>query len=220
MKPLRERIADAFSTEGQTNDSTVQEKLTNFLGAIRETQRDYSEGIRRSVLLLLLLMAVFELLSSTAVSEFTLGPIRMTTASSIQVYIPTLVAYLNLETFMLALRASNLTRAYEEAFRVWHPPAAANQLHSLLQPRGSLYFAPTLTDPTEFSSPPEKLEFRVSFVLSVIVLFIPILFEVHAFVRLFDRFHISSILVWLNLLLSLTFVALTIGAWLAADRSG
>lgn len=197
VKSVRDRVRDSFSGDKKEQDA---EKYVEWL---LETLRATGKSIRRSAVVMLLLMATFELILTLKVAEVSIGIIKISQAGVLLTFIPAAVMYFLLELVIVECREEEYLDALSQAMAIWNPKAEANDLDTILVGYGNLYWNTRSLYSLHQSISPSS---RVERVISVILIFGAVLgvlaFEVHAFVALFNALHAGSVLLWINLAVS------------------
>jgi hypothetical protein len=84
---IRERVQESFPED---NSAYVDD----YLVTLRESLKEMSNTIRNNSLLIIILMAVFELQVRAAGTKVTIGPLEVTDTALIQKSLPAIIAYL------------------------------------------------------------------------------------------------------------------------------
>jgi hypothetical protein len=194
-----ERVRLAFPRD---DDAFAETYLQTILARWCEVQA----AARRSGLLLLVLVALFLLLtSSNQDAELALGPFKLKEAARILVWLPMLASFVGFETFSLRLgywQYENLVRAVVERR---HPMVVAASLERMLAPSAALVGAGPHWEELRSIAPDELTDRRrsLSAILSVLVDFAWVVLVLAAYV-------------WLILERDVQIVAFTISVAVAA----
>ena len=125
---LADRVAAAFDKE------TADAYGDQYLDAVVQNWREIARAMRRSLLVIVALMAGFFLLQNAKNTEITLGPLKLTNVSAVLTVIPALVAVLGYEVlagfFAYVLCRDTITAL----MKVLHPSIHENDLQLLLVP--------------------------------------------------------------------------------------
>jgi hypothetical protein len=133
MKKIENRIRDSFSIDDR-------EDLVRYLGWARSTISEYTQNIRRSSTVLVLLIAVFELVVNSRNGLVSIGSFQITRNSLALVFLPMIVAFLLLQVVTDTEKAGRVGTAFCEAFRLWSKKASENGLDVLLASPTPLYW--------------------------------------------------------------------------------
>jgi hypothetical protein len=192
---LSDHVKKAFGS------AKSKEYAKEYLETIHANWRDAESRISQSLLSLVFFISVFELLTRAAVAEVTLGPFKVTDLAIIQKILPLIVAYFFFEFGSSTIQRNELSDVYYEIIRVCHKSISSNNLQYYLSPRIGFFLFGNL-----FWQPANILVRNIQYLLQIpIVLFAilgPTIFEIYAFLRLFEGFGVSDIVVWFVLLFS------------------
>jgi hypothetical protein len=206
-KSIEARIKTSFpSPDSFTKDN--KESLTFYLQTLMTTGKDYADGIRRSAALMLVLMAAFELLLRGAIKQTTIGPLVLSSTTSIEAFMPTGVAYFFYDALNCGINYEIVLSAYTAAFSAWNATAEVNDLDVIVRPRIPPYFVAS-GGSSPGISPFADLMSRIQGSFVVVILLGPALFMAYAFYQLSGLLHGSSVLLWVNIIISV--LLLTIG---------
>jgi hypothetical protein len=197
------RVEGSFS-------SADKESVAFYLQSLMATEKDYADGLRRSGALMLILAAVFELLLRGVIKQTTIGPLVLSSTKNLEVFVPTAVAYFFYDALNCGVNYEIVASVYTETFAVWNATAEANDLDVIIRPRTPAYF-PAGGGRRTGISPFADLIAKIQSAFVVVVLLGPALFLGYAFYQLFGLLHPSSILLWVNVLISTAL--LVMGYW-------
>jgi hypothetical protein len=123
-KSMSERVKDSF-------DDNSEKEIEKFLDWTLTRVQDYCQSIRRSLTLMVLLIAVFELVRATKGGIITLGSFRISNNSPVLLFIPALAAFLYFQSIIDNRHASRHIMAFQDLLTKWAPKAMDNDLHVL-----------------------------------------------------------------------------------------
>ena len=208
MRNLKARAEDAFSEKNE--DQAVQ-----YLDWLRSALFDLAGSVRRSAILALFLVAVFEFLEESHGAAFTLGGFRINEGSIVLPLIPALVAYLYIEIIISSAKVRVRQNLFTEVFKRWSPQAEQNDLDMYVMPTNYLFWNPGRGLPrAENRSSIERTENRVSMVFAVTVLVGIFLFEGQAYYILLNGNSISFyVLYGLSLLMTIFCLSMVVAYW-------
>lgn len=126
---LLDRIAAAFPGAEENPMSP-----TDYLDIVRLHWRTAEDTLRRTTLGLLVVAALFVLVSEAGVAEFDLGPIRITDLTIIQKAVPVVFAYLTLEWVTLGILINRLGSVHDAVVERVQPDLKKAYLQLLLAP--------------------------------------------------------------------------------------
>jgi hypothetical protein len=197
-KNLTQRVLDSFP------DGKSTPEAKEYSDKVYQAWKDISASLSRSALLVFLLIAIFELLvyqrSSASVS---IGTFTFFNAPTVQIALPTVVAFVLYDGYRLSVQWLELQRAYYVLTRMLTPLQSDNDLDLLIRPGlPSLWgigrpLSPGIADLSDtFRSGVNGI------VMYVMMLVVPIAFECQAYYRLFQKFGYSNTFLWIGLLIT------------------
>jgi hypothetical protein len=198
-KRLAERITNAFPRD----DPKSEEFASWTLNVVLSEWRDVAMAMRRSVLLMFLLIVAFQLLITANVAELTLGPFKVKDLTIAQALVPAVVAYAFYEFIVLTGVAYRLRGAREHLIRVLHPHIYDEDLEHIFSP-GALSFTQHVHT-KEIRSRQVGLAARLwsiaSTGIAIAAIFGVLVFLVYAYLMLYQR-DSSTVLVSTSALFS------------------
>jgi hypothetical protein len=174
-----------------------------YLDHLRENLRDLSSAFGRSLTLVLLIMAAFELLSRAAVGGVNIGPFEVSDLSLVQVALPVIGSYLFYDIQNIVIRGGEVNGVYRRLLERLHPNVAQSDLLILIAPHRSSLIPQRIP-----GAKPSGLHARLSLLLYTSLMLAVPLWLIYAFIVLFYRFHLSSVMVWVASVVSFLFVVL------------
>jgi len=204
-KSITNRVNESF-------DSADKESLKFYLGSLTAAWKDRADGIRRSATLMVILIIVFELLLRGSLKQVTVGPLVLSGTAIIAVFMPTGVAYFYFEAFRNTIAFEDTGHVYTATFRKWNESAEKNDLDLILEPQTPAFFPAGRG--SSFLSSGGRVADIIDNVVAVIAIFGTLAFEGYAFYQLYGDSHVSRILLWINLALSVLLLFSTLLRWL------
>jgi hypothetical protein len=122
---MSSRIADSFGADDE-------ERILKYLDWLRSVSIDYVQSIRRTAVILVFLVAVFELVANSRDARITVSSFDVTRGSVVLIFLPALISYLYLQIASDTVKADRVIVAFMEAEKIWAPSAAQNDLDVLL----------------------------------------------------------------------------------------
>jgi hypothetical protein len=203
-----QRAYDAFGDDDA-------EKAQRFLDIIMASWKDISGSIRRVLLLIMLLIAAFELsLIPAAVKSLVIGPLSFGNTSLVRVYIPVLFSYLVYYEVILSEKWSDHADLYRTILYRFQPKLAKSLLMLTVHP-----IVPGPWDLSEFSdvydysrfSKSERFDHTVGFAATFFAFLIfPLAFDVQAYYELVNKYGAHNISIIVSIILSSLLVTLWI----------
>lgn len=216
-RSVRQRFLDSFQGPSPAKDSVKQRVLDSFQGDGSTVQakeygenvyaawKDISVSLSRSVILIFLLMAVFELLAyqhtATAISigGFTLG-----NAPVVQIVLPAIVAFVLYDGCRLSVRWLELQTAYFELIKISAPMQHNYGLDFLVRPNLPALWGISSSNYT--GSAVDEFMHRLNlYVTSTMIVVVPVAFECQAYYRLIQKFGYHNVLLWISLVVTALF---------------
>ena len=188
----------------QPEDETEAREYSKSVYAI---WKSISDSLSRTVLLIFLLMALFELLVyQRTPTVIAIGTFTLVNVPIIQIALPAVVAFLLYDGSRLTGRWLRLELVYTELVKIYAPKLRQNGLHLLLEPNlpsfwgvGALSF-----DHTDNLS--DIFMHQVNRIVSyTMILVVPVAFECQAYYRLIQKFGYHNIFLWINLIFTILF---------------
>lgn len=133
-KSARSRVESTFDADSQQAD------VVQYIEWLRSSISDCTASLRKNVLIILLLIAAFELVLESPGSEITLGSFQLHKGSVILLFVPVVVACLCIQAVMDSNRMHDLSAAFETAFSKWSEKGHENDLMSLIYPSPPIYW--------------------------------------------------------------------------------
>jgi hypothetical protein len=215
---VQDRVRIAFPQDADEAGRTENPTAIAYLSELRSRMKDLSESSRRTVVLLLLVAAVFQLLDQAAVVSVQAGPFQIRDLSLIQRVLPLIFAYLIYDATVFGVRYLYSLRVASEIARSCQPSIKSSSLDALLNPQGSPLFGPMLWHRSK--SRQYRLLTGLTLVLRLGSLLVPLMIEVYAFYRLFEVFGRRDEVIWISALISFGFIVLAAMVILTGLRDG
>lgn len=192
MKSFYQRAYGAF-------DSKDHEDICKYLDWLRLQLSEYSQGVRRSIVVTLLLMAIFELIIESPKSQVSIASFRVTRSSIVLVFIPAIVSFMYFQVLVDSTRLIALQQAFVGLFNAWSPRASSNDLDIWIQPPQALFWnvgwaAATYESRTIHAF--EAVEAWAARILIVLVLLGGLAFEIQAYYVLYQA-PVTHHVLWL-----------------------
>jgi hypothetical protein len=169
-------------------------------------------SLNRTVYLMIGIAAVFELFTVDTGTKMTIAGFQFGDVRGVQAILPVVVAYLYFEVMLLAKKYEDTALVYSKIIGIAYPGADANNLDLLLQPPTRALVNAGTSGYRNIAVPSERVAHWVRQVLSALVIFLPLAFEVYAFWVMF-RDGRNAAFVWAALVVVIAFVT---GTWVFA----
>ena len=183
--------------------------MRRYADLVLSSWQRYSDAITRTVLLGFFLGGVFELLvSSSAITSLTVGPVSLSNTAFLQILIPALIAYQIYDVHCLTQKWNACARIYSLAIKRSQPKLyEAGRVDPVL-PRTRGPWGPR---PAAYLMPGDELEYRAGRAVWIVAfILLPPAFEAQAYYALIHKFGFADILVWISMIASIIFLALWI----------
>lgn len=205
-KPISQRISDSFTDNGAiTAAQAYADKVYTSWG-------DVTGSLRRSVVLIFLLAAAFEILVyQRPSSAITFGSFTFADAPLVQMVLPTVIAFLAYDGSRLTGRWVDLQITYSNLTRKLSPRLYQNDLHVLVEPPLPAFWPVGTVISENIRQRSEEFVERTATIVGVTtVIIFPIAFEGQAYYRLVQKFGYQNIFLWVNLGITLILLACTV----------
>ena len=197
-KSIPERILDSF----QGDESRLQAE--EYSAKVYQAWKEISASLGRSALLVFLLIAIFELLVyQPTAAAISVGAFTLSNAPTVQISLPTIVAFVLYDGYRMSVRWLYLQSAYMTLTRMLTPAQAGNSIDLLIRPNlPSLWGIGASPDPA-IAMISEKFIFSVNRIMMYFMMaLVPVTFEVQAYYHLFLKFNDGNALVWIGLIIT------------------
>jgi len=186
--------------------SSNDEDISQYLTWLKESLSEQASQLRRNVIAMLLLIAVFELVAESPKVQISLGVFKIYKGSVVLTVIPAFVSYLFLDAAAshAALKKSNII--FSSAFRKWSAVAEANDLDLPLQPTLPLYWTAGSTGYSDVQGAIGMIDGFVTNALNITLAAAVIAFNVQAYYVLY-RPHHGNVLWLISAILTTLFLA-------------
>jgi hypothetical protein len=191
-KPLLQRVDDAFTDDGRTPDQ-IRSDAIDYLKDFRPAWRDVAAALNRTVLLMFVGAAVFELFKTGKAVKMSIAGIEFQNLTPVQAVLPAVIAYQYLELMLLFLRYSNMQHMQTRLMQIAYPQAESNDLELWLTPPSLALLSPFSGRHLDIASREELVTEKVLTYIGYCSIFLPLIFEGYAFCVLFGN---GSYIAW------------------------
>lgn len=192
----------------KTLSTFIEEKTKPFareyLTDIRENWRKLEKNLCRLLIFLVLLIVAFELLKKSAIGEISFGSIKLSDLSFAYKIIPILISYSFYSLCNITLTFKTYRIIHESVLRAIYPELIKNDIEKFYVPPYLTIFGDITFSPKHFSLYKLFDFLQARFVLTVI--FGSLLFEIYAFINLFNLYGREDVYTWISLVISLFFI--------------
>jgi len=217
---LAKGIARMISNELRSALAKDKEYSEGFLKEVLSNWRDAEAQLKRTVALIVILAAVFELLTRGIGVDLTFSFIRIRDLRLVEIFLPLVVAY---ETYSLYALFSDI-QAYdmgvEDILRTLHPQIFTDDFNFLLNPANSILTSTVSLGSKGVQNASSYILFSLGFLKVAVIFIAPLMFEIYAYVRLFQKFGLEAWVTWLSLVLSSILCLTAALTWIATFRLG
>jgi hypothetical protein len=169
------RIKDSF-------DSDAHDDIAQYIDWLRSAIDSCVADLRRMLLFILLLVAVFEVVLESPSARISLGSFEIVKGSVVLLFIPALVAYMYLEVMVGTARLHTLRRVFRAAFARWSDKGGENDLDVFINPAMPLYWYIAGDSERKANQPRErKIEILAAFPFMMLFIVGVIAFEYQAY---------------------------------------
>jgi hypothetical protein len=197
QSPLSERFKQAFPPEATA--SFGNQYLEMLLQNLRETDK----GIRYVTAAVIFLIFTFELFARAAVSEISLGPVKLSELSLIHRLLPALAAYFLFELVSLYDLRSRGAHVFYAGIAKFYPDVYATDLEAYLLPSSPTVFGDSRFLDSEHST--AKIQKFLNYVIATVLILGTLIFIASALYRLFGIFGRADPIVWISSVVSVVY---------------
>jgi hypothetical protein len=204
---IKERIRESFNE----ND---KEQVVKYMDLINSSISNYTQTVRRSAAILLLLVAAFELVIGSQKTTLSIGSFSLSKGSIALSFLPAVVSFLFMQIIFDTRKVNRLDRAFSETFKIWSPKASENELDHILGEPQPIYWNTRFPLYIKNVDSLDKIEENSVTIVMLIITFGFAVFEGQAYYALYPN-HISAIPAWAASLL-ITLFCLVVSVCLMA----
>ena len=206
-RSVDQRIHDSFYDDQWKVQPKDEAEVREYSKSVYEIWKSISGSLSRTVLLIFLLMALFELFvyqrTPTAIS---IGTFTLVNVPIIQIALPTVVAFLLYDGSRLTGRWLRLELIYTELVKIYAPKLRQNGLHFLLEPNLPSFWGVGALSYERTGNLSDSFIHQVNRIVSyTMILVVPVAFECQAYYRLIQKFGYHNIFLWINLVTTILF---------------
>jgi hypothetical protein len=186
-KSIIQRVVDSF-------DDPNHDDISGYLDWLRAAIGDSVTDLRRTLLIMLLLIAAFEIVMESPNAHVSLGSFEIVKGSIVLIFIPMIVACLFFQMMVATTRLITLRTVFKHAFRKWSDKGGENDLDFFIYPAMPVYWN-IMGASESFTNMPfsRNIESAGSVPFLLIIMFGTVAFEVQAFYLLY---HVTNIFLW------------------------
>jgi hypothetical protein len=203
-KGIRTRVNESFNSDDK-------DSLKYILDSLTVSWKDHADGIRRSGILMIVLIALFELLVRGLVKQVTLGPLVLSSTTTITIFVPTVIAYFYYESFRYGMAFEDAVNAYAQVLKMWNSAAEENDLWTILIPRTPAFWPAVSASEISYGG---RIEGTIGITVGVVTIFGILGFEGYAFYQLYNVPQVIHPLLWINAVLTALLLLATLVQWL------
>jgi len=201
-KSINQRISNSF-----TGDQGVAE-TRDYAKDVYSSWKDVAQSLSRNSILILVLMAIFELLAyQKQSSNITIDSITISNLPIVQIVLPAVISVMLYDCIRLTGRWNDLENAYCALIEICAPAQHKNDLDLFVKPSLPAIWGVGRDTSPEIITPSEKFISNVTTVFAITIVFIfPFSFEGQAYYRLLQKFGYENILLWISLVVTAAIV--------------
>lgn len=213
-KSVQRRILDSFTGDEKTSEAK------EYANSVYSSWKDVANTLSRNSILVLVLIGIFELLAfQRQNSTITIGSFTFADVPVVQIVLPAVVAVLLYDCIRLTGRWNDLQDAYCELMNIYAPELYKNDLDLFVKPSLPAVWSVGGTPRSGIITPSEKFIGNINLAVVFIVgLLFPLAFEAQAYIRLFQKFGYQDVLLWISLIVTVTFAVCTVTFIFIKDR--
>jgi hypothetical protein len=187
--------------------NTGEEKVPKYLDQLYAAISDYTQKIRRDSLLVLVLVAAFELVNSSPDTKFSVASFSFNKGSIVLQFVPAVVAYLFLQIITDSIRLADMGITFRRLFSRWLGGEEILEASGLIEAGGFIMPATPLYWNIKQSLPSKdiiqyrrySLEYWTSTGFTVVLVAGILAFEGHAYYILYSGQSTPDALWWISL---------------------
>ena len=201
---ILDRIQDSFA-------DTDSEKISKYLDRLYAAISDYTQKIRRDSLLVLLLVAAFELVNSSPGTPLSVASFKFHRGSVVLQFVPAVVAYLFLQINTDGIKLADMGITFRRLFRRWLGERGYPETGGFILPATPLYWNIKQSLPSKDIIQHHRYvrEYRTSTWFTTILVLGILVFEGHAYFVLYSGKFPRDILWLLSLCFTLVCLVLS-----------
>ena len=205
-KSIDQRIHDSFYG-ADPKVPKDKDEAREYNKSVYGAWKSISGSLSRTVLLIFLLMALFELLIyQRTLTIISIGTLTLVNVPIIQIALPTVVAFLFYDGSRLTARWLRLELIYTELVEIYAPKLRRNGLHFLLEPNLPSFWGVGALSYERTGNLSDSFIHQVNLTVSyTMILVVPVAFECQAYYRLIQKFGYHNIFLWINLVITILF---------------
>jgi hypothetical protein len=183
-------------------DSTFAPYIEEFLKEVRSNWRDAEASLKRCLVWIALLAIAFELLRRGGLAELSVGFIQISEPKVLQQALPIGIAYQISSLGALISDVFTYREIHLELIDRHHNILRSTELDRALQPANSLIFSQEFQADLSDHVWAAKFTNVVMILRVLVVILLPVLFEIYAYFTLFSSLGVHSIPTWIGCVLS------------------
>lgn len=202
-KPLTWRLENCFKDD-------VPAVVKDYSDKVYASWTDLTGSLRRNAVLVFLIAAIFELLTSQKSSAtISFGSLSLSSSPVVELALPVLFALLFYDGFRLTSRWLELQTAYYKLVKMAAPKVSKNDLDFLIRPELPVFWAIGKIGSHETSQPSDVFIGRASQAIAIFAIWIfPVAFEAQAYYELFGKFGYHDIFLWISAILTTALIVI------------
>ena len=210
IKGKMQRVRDSFT-------DAPREDISKYMEWLRSTAENLSQAVRKMILIMLLLIAAFELVGESPKTQLSIGAFKIASGSIVIIFIPALVSYMFFQVMRDSELLSELQKVFTDAFTIWSPKAEENNLDLWILPSITTFWNWAETKDISYDSPLVKILDLMQGLATATVILGVICFEIQAYYTLYQQ-RTTNFTLWLTSAIISAFCLVQAIAWFAAVK--
>jgi hypothetical protein len=187
-------VSNVWERVRRSFDPDAHEDVVKYLEWLNATIGDLSQTLRKTVALMLSLIAAFAIVNASPNATLSFGSISVSNSSLVIIFLPALISFLFFQVIRDTLQLVARGRAFTAAFSIWSEQAEENDLDALVIPSRAAYWDLGGTGRPSNTTWSERIG-KIGQLGAAPVIFVGVIwFEVDAHLRLHDDSKVSHTL--------------------------
>lgn len=197
---FEERVSNVFTGPDAENSE-------KYLELLMSSWNKSADAVTKKIVLIFLVAGIFELLVvKSAAASVSVGSIALTNSSTVQFFIPSLIAYLLYDCTCKVELWWAQAEIYKEITKKCQPKLWESDLGTFVAPQPSGPWTFKYREEDEFMSKGRKFEENADVLIGAISYLLPLAFEAQAYYLLGMRYGLSNSLYWISISTSMLFI--------------
>jgi hypothetical protein len=176
-RSIKQRVSHSFYSNGHDD-------VAKYLDWLSSTISDIGQSLRKTVALMLSLMAAFAIVNASPKAQLSIGSVKVSNSSLVIIFLPALISFLYFQVGRDTLQLISRSRAFTAAFSIWSFKAEENDLDALIAPLRAAYWDLGGTGRSSNTSLSERIGKTGQLGAAPLIFIGVICFEIYAYIHL------------------------------------